>query len=365
MLEIIDQGVLSQHSSKGTFCPSIIQLRDGSLLAADEVASGLGAADARIEVLHSDDLGRTWHNLGNIHGNETDDAWSYRVPDIEELPDGRLLMAATRIRASAEPIFDPQTETLQRPELLLFWSDDQGRSWTAPQVVPVHLPPEKYTWNKAGRLRRFSSTRWMFPFETWKPEEWDGPPDQKAAAIFSRDRGRTWGGLTAVADDGSGRLLWWDQQHIRLPDGRVYTLLWTHRYGTSDDLPVHWVISEDEGATWSQTVCTNLRGQLCCPVALADGRVAAVYNYRHEPQGVRVAISDDLTTFDLENEITIFDTATEATLGVPKNENFMTQHMLIGFAKPGGILLNDGTIMASFFCTVAGVTHTRWGRLQA
>ena len=145
----------------------------------------------------------------------------------------------------------------------------------------------------------------------------------------------------------------------------MYTLLWTHQYGTPDDLPVHWVSSEDEGATWSEPVCTNLRGQLCCPVALADGRVAAVYNYRHDPQGVRVAISDDLTTFDLENEITIFDAVAEATLGVPENDNFLTQHMLVGFGKPEGILLNDGTIIASFFCTVGGVTHTRWVRLQA
>ena len=107
---------------------------------------------------------------------------------------------------------------------------------------------------------------------------------------------------------------------------------------------------------------TPVRSDTC---GRLHGRVAAVYNYRHKPQGVRVAISDDLTTFDLENEITIFDAATEATLGVPENENFMTQHMLIGFGKPGGILLNDGTIIASFFCTVAGVTHTRWVRLQA
>ena len=128
---------------------------------------------------------------------------------------------------------------------------------------------------------------------------------------------------------------------------------------------MHWVSPEDEGATWSAPVSTNLRGQLCCPVALADGRVAAVYNYRHDPQGVRVAISGDLTTFDLENETTIFDAMAEATLGVPENDNFLTQHMLIGFGKPGGILLNDGTIIASFFCTVGGVTHTRWVRLQA
>ncbi len=45
--------------------------------------------------------------------------------------------------------------------MLLFWSTDRGRSWSDPQVVPVALPPEKHTWNKAGTLQQLSSDRWM------------------------------------------------------------------------------------------------------------------------------------------------------------------------------------------------------------
>ena len=42
----------------------------------------------------------------------------------------RLMMAATRFEANSKQLFDPESEILQRPEMLLFWSEDQGRTWS-------------------------------------------------------------------------------------------------------------------------------------------------------------------------------------------------------------------------------------------
>ena len=150
-----------------------------------------------------------------------------------------------------------------------------------------------------------------------------------------------------------------------LPDGRIYTLIWTHVYGTSNDLNNHWTVSDDQGRTWSDPRPTNLHGQVCTPIPLPDGRVAAIYNFRHEPQGIHVALTEDLETFDTENEVVVFDAGAEATLGAPESENFLAEHMQIAFGKPGGVLLDDGTIMTYFWCTVGGITHTRWVHLRA
>ena len=209
-------------------------------------------------------------------------------------------------------------------------------------------------------LLQLAEDRWMYPFETWKPEGYEGPPDQKAAALFSADAGKTWDELVVVADDESGKLLWWDQMCCALPDGRIYTMLWTHAYGTPHDLSNHWVLSEDGGRTWSEPRPTNLRGQVCTPIALPDGRVAAIYNYRHHPQGIRVALSEDLEHFDTVGETVVFDAGAEATLGTPTSDNFLAEHMLIAFGKPGGVLLDDGDLLTYFWCTSQGVTHTRW-----
>ena len=365
MLEIIDQGVISRQSGRGAYCPSIKRLRDGSLIATQDVGTTLGSCDHSIEILRSHDDGLTWESQGVMPGGIADDDWFYRIPDVEELPDGRLVMRATRFEVRNGEVFDPDAETVARGQALLYWSEDGGRGWSAPQVVTVDLPPEKYSWNGAGgRLLCLSATRWMYPLETFKPEESDGPLDQKAIAVFSSDQGKTWGDLSVVADDPAGRFLWWDQMNARLSDGRVYTMLWTHVHGTSDDLPVHWVISSDEGRTWSQPKPTNIRGQVCSPIALPDGRLAAIYNYRREPQGIRVALSQDLSMFDLENELVVFDAGAEAVLGRPEQENFLAEHLKIGFGKPSGILLDDRTLLTYFWCTSEGITHTRWARLR-
>ena len=149
-----------------------------------------------------------------------------------------------------------------------------------------------------------------------------------------------------------------------LPDGRIYTLIWTHLYGTSDDINNHWTVSADQGRTWSAPESMNLRGQVCTPIPLPDGRVVAIYNYRHEPQGIHVALSEDLVEYDVDHEVVVFDAGAEATLGDPENENFLAEHMLIAFGKPGGVLLPDGNLLTYFWCTTEDVTHTRWVRLS-
>ena len=364
MLKIVDQGILSHRSDRGAYMPAITPLPDGSFIACQHVGSSLGSADNQIEILRSAD-GRTWAVQGDVHGDGyPDDGWAYRGPQIQLLPDGRLVMTATRFETNDAQLFDSESEALQRPEMLLFWSVDGGSTWSAPQIVPVDLPAEKYTWNGAGRLLQLLPDRWMYPLETWKPEGYAGPPDQKAAAVFSIDQGQTWGEFTVVADDPTGRLLWWDQMCALLLDGCIYTLLWTHLYGTSEDLNNHWVISSDQGRTWSEPLPTNLRGQVCTPIPLADGRVAAIYNFRHQPQGIRVALTGDLSTYDVENEAVVFDAGAEATLGAPSSDNFLAEHMLIAFGKPGGVLLSDGDLLVYFWCTVREVTHTRWTRLR-
>jgi hypothetical protein len=365
MLRITGGGILDHRPGRAAYMPTITPLPDGTFIACQHVGTGLGSADNHIQVLRSTDGGQTWVNEGSIHGQgHPDDGWAYRGPHISVVPDGRLVMTASRFETGAEQLFDVETESLQRPEMLLFWSEDQGRTWSSPQIVPVNLPPEKYTWNGAGTLMQLAPDRWMYPLETWKPEGYEGPPDQKAAAVFSRDQGRTWGEFTVVADDPTGAILWWDQMGTLLPDGRIYTMFWVHKHGTSEDLNNHWAVSEDQGRTWSDPRPTNLRGQVCTPIALPDGRVAAIYNYRHEPQGIHVAVTEDFSHFDVEKEVVVFDAGKEATLGKPQSDHFFEEHLLIAFGKPAGVRLPDGDLLTYFWCTSQGVTHTRWVRLR-
>ena len=102
-------------------------------------------------------------------------------------------------------------------------------------------------------------------------------------------------------------------------------------------------------------------GQLCAPIALSDGRVAAVYAYRSEPQGIRVAIAEDLEHFT--DEVVVFDAGDEAILGSPDNTS-LALNMAQGFGRPGGRLLSDGDLLIFYWGTRGGVSHTRWARLR-
>lgn len=359
MIECVESGHLDHVPGRGAYMPWITPLPDGDFIASQHVGSALGANDCKIEILRSTD-GKQWVNEGPIDHHDT--AYSYRIPHIHVLADGRLALTATRFACSESALFDPTSEALQRPQMLLYYSGDMGHHWTAPQIVSVDLPAERYTANGAGTLLQLSPDRWMYPFETWKPAGYSGPPDQKAGALLSSDRGQTWDEWVVVADDSSGQLCYWDQMCAQLSDGRIYTMLWVHRYGTDEDAPNHYTLSDDGGRTWSPPQTTNLQGQVCCPIPLADGRVAALYNHRRFPQGIRLALSDDLRTFT--DACTVFDAGHEATLGRAQSANFLAEHLLIAFGKPGGIQLDDGNLLVWFWCTVGGVTHTRWARLS-
>ena len=173
MLKIIDNGIISHQSERGAYMPVITPLADGSLIACQHVGQGLGTPDNHIEILRSTDGGITWVNEGSIHpdGIPTD-GWSYRGPKISEVPDGRLVMNATRFETEGNTLFDTESEALQRPEMLLFWSEGSGqnvvstagragrpaarkvhmeRGWTSPTtgVGSVDVPPRNV---EAGRV---------------------------------------------------------------------------------------------------------------------------------------------------------------------------------------------------------------------
>ena len=218
-LRLVEQGTLSYQPGRCVIMPSVFELQDGTLIAAQNVGSSMASNDHSVEVLKSSDGGNTWRNLGSIIRSADQLPWSYRNAYIDQLDDGRLVMNVSRFESSPGDLFDISSEALKRCQTVLIWSNDSGDTWSEPQIVPVDLAAAKYTWNGSGRLVRFSPQRWMYPFETWKPEGYDGPPDQKAAAVLSTDQGQHWGEMTVIADDSTGEICWWDQQNALLSDG--------------------------------------------------------------------------------------------------------------------------------------------------
>ena len=115
---------MSRDAGRGAYFLSVAILRDGTLLAGQHVGSGLCSPDNMIEVLRSSDGGSSWVNEGIIHGGILDDGWSYRAPVITEVPDGSLIMAATRYRLDNEAMYNPASEGLKPAQMILYRSCD-------------------------------------------------------------------------------------------------------------------------------------------------------------------------------------------------------------------------------------------------
>ncbi|QDT00401.1 sialidase family protein [Adhaeretor mobilis] len=360
---IVADGFITRDPSESAFMPYITPLSDGTWIATQYTASSLAAPDTEVQVLLSRDEGRHWERLPGLNLESSDNPWSYRSPSTTELPDGRLAMLVNRFRFSGKTLADLKTGAMPESERLVLWSSDAGHSWSAPQVVPADLPADKYTCHGMGRLMVLKPNRWMYPLQVGMPKGYANR-DHKAAAVFTEDAGKTWSDFTIVADDTDDRIEYHDQNSTLLSNGDLYTMFWAIDWTKQSDLTNHWAISRDCGRSWSSPQPTNLRGQVCCPIALSDGRIAVIYNYRHKPQGVRLAVSNNFSEYDLENEVVVFDAGSETSTQKAANNTVIAKNTVIAFGRPNGVLLPNGDVLVAYFCTTGGVTHGRWAQVS-
>ena len=364
MFSMLDEGALSHNPATGAFIPTVTPLNDGTFIAAQQVGAHLGSRDHRIEILRSNN-GRDWTSGGMVDTRDEARSWSYHSVQVYQVADSRLLLRASRFWHHDNPRqFEKPEPGLPRPGPVIFWSEDRGKSWSESQYVEAPLPIDANTHHVMGNLIQLSADRWLFPIQLNNPKHhYSGPNHHGAALLFTADGGKSFGEFTILAQDPDGVIEYHDQFGVLRKDGSLYTMLWTVHTDANADLNNHWVISNDGGRTWSKPQPTNLRGQVCAPIRLSDGRIAAVYNYRHEPQGIHLALGRDAATYDTDNEIAIFRAGKETAVGKAKDEHFLSKNEKIAFGRPNGVCLADGTILIWYWCTIRGVTHTRWARV--
>jgi sialidase-1 len=209
------QVVFKASQDPGYACfriPAIVRTVQGTLLAFAEgrVLNCGDAADIDIVVKRSTDGGRTWgplqvvtHGDGDTHGNP--------APLVDRRT-GRILLAETYNtgRTDSESCDIPCD---RRPHLQ--YSDDDGRTWSAPRDLSPQIRPAHWnSWYATGPVHGIQLTRGgragrlVFGVNA---ETWDGARVTRnhAALVVSDDGGATWRiGATdtwPLAHDGSFR----------------------------------------------------------------------------------------------------------------------------------------------------------------
>ncbi|WP_330336893.1 sialidase family protein [Streptomyces sp. NBC_00557] len=211
-----DQQILFKASQDpGYACfriPALVRATDGTLLAFAEgrVLNCGDAADIDIVVKRSTDGGRTWGPLevvndggGDTHGNP--------APVVDRAT-GRIWLAETyntgRTDSASCPVPCDRSPHLQ-------YSDDDGRTWSAPRdLSPEILPADWNSWYATGPVHGIQLTRGRYAGRLVfgvNAETWDGTrvTANHAALIVSNDHGGHWRvGATdtwPIAEDGTFR----------------------------------------------------------------------------------------------------------------------------------------------------------------
>ena len=102
------------------------------------------------------------------------------------------------------------------------------------------------------------------------------------------------------------------------------------------------------------------------PAELPDGRLCAIYTRRESQQpGFMALLSEDGgVTWDLENQIRLWDATGWTHIGHNSHDKYPRSHDTIAFGAPTLMTTTGGNLYASWWCTYASLTHIRWARLR-
>ena len=347
--------------------PLTTVLADGSVAVVYRQGESKHSHDGIIVMQLSADGGQTWADpLTVFDGRQAHPMQTAVSAGLCQTADGALLVTFSTIEGlpSGLYMFSEEGERLPR-HLCYSRSDDLGQTWSAP--AHMELPGI----SKAGITTRpfvLPSGRVCMPIEYKTPLGPNG-----TAMAFSDDHGCTFGVPIVVATDAAGRLNLCDARFAQLPDGRVLSLLWTFEQASEETIEVHRACSSDQGKTWSPPEPIGFVGQITAPLALPTGEVIAASNYRHPPEGIRLWYSPDAgASWESGSAIQMWDLASGRVLAKPAagssernaGENVWDALALFSFGTPDLALLEDGSILMTYYSTVDGIIHVRACRFR-
>lgn len=348
-IEVIGTGRIDERDSA---FPQAVQLLGGDLLCSFSVGGGPNAQGGT-DWARSTDGGETWSLEGTILA-PTEDPYTTNFLKLSLSPDGGTVYAYGS-RSDREP-GEGFGEGSNHP--VLCRSADDGRTWSAPQVIPM---PCDCALEISHGLLALASGRLLAPAATLPSQERLG---EQVLAAVSDDGGETWPTHAVVFEDPQGKLGYFEQKLAQIAPGRVMATCWTVTLGEVVDQPDSFAISDDDGSTWGPARSTGIRGQTMTPIPLGGDRLLVLYNRRYGDQGIVMAlVTFTDTSWSIVYEGLMYDARarrerpTDLETGVQEFDSF-------AFGFPTAIRLQDGSILATHWCQEDGDFGIRWTKLR-
>lgn len=223
--------------------PDICRTPGGRLVVAYREADRHVARRSKLLLKTSDDRGKSWSAPQILN------ARCGHCPRISLLSDGQLV------------VIDDASSSL-------YWSLDEGRSWTQSLFDRLqHGIPDRIIELDAERfLTTAHCHRGTFPHPVTRQ------PTSEQMTYLSEDRGTSWKPLSVLAYDRN--LVLCEASITRLPDGRLLALL---RENTRVFEPMYMCLSDDDGNTWSLPAPVPMIGHRPCVGMTRSGKILVTY----------------------------------------------------------------------------------------
>jgi hypothetical protein len=316
------------HSGGGYF-PTLIKLQDGSLGAVVRGGAGHVGVISRLDWIRSWDGGQTWNFESTIVPGTPE--WDNRGSSAGQMIDprtknGAIVVGYWECYAYHGPVFDYWSD---KPTKCFFtYSIDNGHTWTKKEKLDAH--PACSTVNLYGRIISTPQGLAMMPAYGGLR----GKPGCRSILLRSRNRGRTWGDPSVIAENSNEVSL------ALLKDG---TMLAVMRCDT--EKPDKWgglsvARSTDEGRTWSEPVEITRSNQHPGDILeLQSGTILVTYGNRIGDLAVGAVLSrDGGKTFDTDHRMIL-----------ARNTLQMRDKNAGDIGYPSTVQLDDGTIVTVYY----------------
>jgi Neuraminidase (sialidase) len=300
--EILETRVISHQPELYHGWPTVARRRCGQLLL---VCSGGREAHVcpfgRVEMMRSDDEGRTWGWPCVLMDTEIDD----RDSGVLETSKGTILVTtftslayesydlakAEKIKPGQAGAWAPERlarwraahgrlPAEKRKEMLGEWmlrSTDGGATWSAPYRCQVNSPHGPFQLAD-GRLLYAGK-------ELWHGEHRNG-------VCVSKDDGQSWHWLATIPTrEGDSPKNYHELHGVETADGRVVVQIRNHNKQSSGE--TLQTESSDGGKTWSAPHSIGVWGLPSHLLRLKDSRLLMTYGHRRPPYGNQARLSED------------------------------------------------------------------------
>jgi hypothetical protein len=323
-----------------------VRTQSGDLLCSFMVQSRLGVNDFVPMLARSRNRGATWSEQRAIWPHLASRQSLFGSISCGLAGDLLIYGISIPIDQPGESFWSETCQGIKQNSLFWARSTDEGKTWTAPNLITLPYPGSAEAPGPICVTRNGTWLACYAPYNNFDPRI---QVDRSCiVALRSDDQGANWTAqpMMRFADAHSGGAESWIAE---LTNGHLLGACWNASLNGGGDLPNPYVLSDDDGQSWTPVRSTGILGQSVSLMALPDGRAAMAYNQRkHGEPGVWVAVANPTPdTFGLQTNQLLWRARTGTQKGSSGNHD---QWRDFSFGEPSLTRVGNNEWLLTLWC---------------